>query len=1127
MKSSNHRKNRPGIVFLLIFIALAGGILTGGYFAYHSYEQNYREQVAHQLSSIAELKVNQLVQYRNERLGDASTFYKNPAFSNLVRQFFEKTNNGDAQRQLQIWFDKYQAQNHYDGVFLLDNRCILRMSVPNAPAPIAATIQKNAAEVLRSGKITLQDFYRNEHNQKVYMALLIPIIDDSDRNHQLGVLLLRIDPTIYLYPFIQTWPVPSRSSETLIIRRDGDDALFLNELRFQTNTALSLRISLSNEEVIAVKAALGQKGIIEGVDYRGVRVIADVRPVPDSPWFLVARMDRSEVYEPVRTRLWLMIILVSALITAAGGGVGLVWRNQRNRFYQEQYKSAEALRESEALLQSIIDNSTSLIYIVDTEGKFLLVNRALTSLFSVSRDTLVGHTREVVMPKEIAEIHRANDLEALESGRASILEEENLEQDGKHVYLSIKFPLLNSKGKIYAIGGMSTDITERKRVEESLQESELRFRQTFELSPVGIVMAGLDKRLQGCNSAFTQFLGYSAEEIAGKAIEDITFAEDRHLGMAEMIAIVKGEIQSSRVEKRYVRKDGKVVWGEVTISLIRDHEEHPQYFLSIIQDTTERRRTEAELRRLYEMSERSRDDLLSMLEDQKRVEKALSDSEVQYRRLFEAARDGILILEAETGMVVNVNPYLIDMLGFSNEEFLGKRIWELGFFKDIAASKANFLELLQKEYIRYEDLPLETCKGRLINVEFVSHVYYVNDKKVVQCNIRDITERKRVQEALRESQALYHSFIEQLPNAVFRKDREGRYVLVNLEFCRLKGLKKDDFIGRKPKEVSVGEMATQGAQGQATKYVNVGEEVHEQILQTGKTFETEEEYLDADGGIQHMHVMRMPVFDSHRMIIGTQGIMFDISERKRAEEEIHKLNTELETRVAERTAQLEDANKELEAFSYSVSHDLRAPLRSIDGFSQALLEEYQDKLDELGKSHLLRVRSAAQRMAQLIDDVLDLSRIHRVEMSRVSVDVTGLVREIIEDLRETQPRKNVEVVIEPEMSAVGDTQLLRLFLQNLLENAWKFTSKHNHARIEFGSRESDGRRVFFVKDDGAGFDMAHSAMLFAPFQRLHAQAEFPGTGVGLASAQRIIHRHGGKIWAESEVEKGATFYFSL
>ncbi|MBE8967617.1 hypothetical protein IQ277_15555 [Nostocales cyanobacterium LEGE 12452] len=258
-----------------------------------------------------------------------------------------------------------------------------------------------------------------------------------------------------------------------------------------------------------------------------------------------------------------------------------------------------------------------------------------------------------------------------------------------------------------------------------------------------------------------------------------------------------------------------------------------------------------------------------------------------------------------------------------------------------------------------------------------------------------------------------------------------------------------------------------------------------------------------------------------------EELQTEINERKKAESEILRLNVQLEQRVAERTAQLEATNKEMEAFSYSVSHDLRAPLRSIDGFSQALLEDYAEKLDALGQNYLQRVRAATQRMAQLIDDLLNLSRLTRSEMRYEKVDLSALVEAIATDLHKTQPERQVEFIITPGLVANGDTHLLRIVLENLLGNAWKFTGKHQKARIEFGLLQQNDTSMYFVRDDGTGFDMAYIDKLFGAFQRLHAMTEFEGTGIGLATVQRIIHRHGGRVWAESAVEQGATFYFTL
>ena len=251
-------------------------------------------------------------------------------------------------------------------------------------------------------------------------------------------------------------------------------------------------------------------------------------------------------------------------------------------------------------------------------------------------------------------------------------------------------------------------------------------------------------------------------------------------------------------------------------------------------------------------------------------------------------------------------------------------------------------------------------------------------------------------------------------------------------------------------------------------------------------------------------------------------------ERRRAvEDELRGLSEELEQRVQERTHELRAANAELEAFSYSVSHDLRAPLRAIDGFSQMVLSRYADKLDADGRHALERVRAGSERMAVLIDSMLELSRLGRRPIEFGDVELSALAAEVVEDLRAAEPKRDVEVVIEPNVSAKGDKELLRVALQNLLGNAFKFTSQEPHARVQFGRTKQPGDAAIFVRDNGIGFDMNYADKLFRPFERLHSDSEFSGTGIGLATVHRIIARHGGRAWAESAIGDGATFYFTL
>lgn len=629
-------------------------------------------------------------------MGDGTVIHDNSNFSALVRQFMNTPEDMNNKTRLLRWMEKIVSSYEYIRAFLCDSQGKELLSFPPGPSAVFPVIMEGITEVCRADRPTLVDFYREPSNGRVYLAVLVPIGD--------VVLCLQIDPELYLFPLIKLWPTPSRTAETLLVRSDGDAVVFLNELRFQNNMALNIRFPLEKTEHPAVQAVLGREGLWKGKDYREVPVIAYLRRIPESPWFLVAKIDTTEIYGSIRERLWMTVVIVTALLLGAGTGGGLILRNQQMVFYRQKYKTAEALLESENRYRATLDTLMEGCQIIGFDWRYLYVNDAAANYGRRGKDELIGRTVTEMYP-----------------------------------------------------GIENTDL-------------------------------------------------FATMKIA--------------------------------------------------------------------------------------MTER-------------------------------------------TG---SFNEY-----GFDFPD--GTRRW-----------------------FEFSFTPIP----------------------------------------------------------------EGIFILT-----------------------------------------------------------------------------------------------LDITDRKAAEAKILRLNLDLEQKVKERTFKLEALNKEMESFAYSVSHDLRTPLRAIDGFSRILTEDYAGSLDPEGIRLLNVVRSNIQRMGDLITDILALSRITRAEPRRIRIDITDMVNLVIQETMPAETRNTFSLVVGPLPEAVGDPNLLRQVWTNLISNAVKFTLPKQDRKIEIGGAEEKDENIYYIKDSGVGFNPGYTHKLFGVFQRLHKPEDFEGTGVGLAIVQRIITSHGGRVWAEGRMNEGAVFYFSL
>jgi PAS domain S-box-containing protein len=686
-----------GFAVLVLCLAVIAGSGLAGYLYSASEKRSFDTEARNQLAAIADMKVGQVSAWREERLGDLQALRSNPFF---VPALLKSLNSGRGSIEIETWMGQLMEAYHYTAVSLWDRECRQRVWLP-AGDPGHDLDRELVMQVMRARTPLLQDLHRDEIAGAAHMALVVPLLSTSSSD-PVGAFLLKIDPALFFYPLIRSWPTPSRTAETLLVRREGDEVVYLNDLRHQKNTALRLRFPISGSKLAAAKAVLGFEGVLDAVDYRGVPVLAATKRVPGSTWYLIAKEDSEEVLAPLRGRTRSILISFGLLAAVLVAGIMFLWSRQ-------QYTAA------------------------------------------LERRAIVGHFD----------------------------------------YLS-----------------------------------------------------------------------------------------------------------------RY-------------------------------------------------------------------------------------ANDIILLLDA-AGRIIEANDMAVASYGYSRDELLLMNVADLREPEDAVALAQTWVRVKEK-----------------------------------------------------------------------------------------------------------------GAEG--------------------LVFETE--HLRRDGS-------QFPVEISARVIEVEgrelrQEIIRDITERKRAEEAVRELNADLDQRVRDRTVQLEEANRELESFSYSVSHDLRGPLRGIDGWSLALLEDYRDKLDAQACEYLDYIRSDAQRMGQLIDDMLRLSHVSRGQMKLASVDMGAISQAVAARLRERQPDRRVEFAVQPGLTAWGDAGLLEVALTNLIDNAWKFSSRRPVARIELGRTEADGRTAFFIRDNGVGFDMTYVHKLFGAFQRLHKTSEFPGTGIGLAIVQRVVHRHNGRVWAEVQPDGGATFYFTL